>query len=54
MMDRIRERVARIVQLRDMFFENPHGYLATELAERFGVSLRSIERDLELLQGEPL
>jgi predicted DNA-binding transcriptional regulator YafY len=54
MADRIRERVARIVRLRDMFYENLGGYLATELAERLGVSLRSIERDLALLQEEPL
>ncbi len=54
MADRIKERVARIVLLRDMFYDNLSGYLATELAERLKVSLRSIERDLALLQADPL
>ena len=53
MADRALERALRIVQLRDMFYEKPSGYASAELAERLGVTQRSIERDLEALQDEP-
>jgi len=46
------KRAIRLLAIAFALRERP--YTARELGERFGVSQRSIERDLEDLQAEPL
>lgn len=47
------DRAVRLVHLRDQFLAGSR-HTARDLAQRYGVSQRTIERDLLDLQSEPL
>lgn len=47
------DRYERLYHLQRLLYQQPEGYLASELAELMGVSQRTLNRDLLDLQGEP-
>lgn len=47
------DRALRLVALQTLFYQRPAGYRASELAQQFGVSQRTLNRDLVELQGYP-
>jgi len=47
-------RALRLIVLIRRLCANPQGFRVRELAEALGVSRRTIQRDLQLIQEEPL
>lgn len=47
------ERSLRLLYIQRLFYQNPRGYKASELARLCGVDTRTINRDLQDLQDEP-
>lgn len=47
------DRSLRLLYIQRLFYKNPRGYKASELARLCGVDPRTINRDLQALQDEP-
>ncbi len=47
------DRSLRLLYIQRLFYQNPRGYKASELAQLCGVDPRTINRDLQDLQDEP-
>ncbi len=47
------DRSLRLIALQTLFYQRPAGYRASELAQQFGVSQRTLNRDLADLQEYP-
>jgi len=47
------DRSLRLLYIQRLFYQNPRGYKASELARLCGVDTRTINRDLQDLQDEP-
>ncbi len=47
------DRSLRLLYIQRLFYQNPRGYKASELARLCGVDIRTINRDLQDLQDEP-
>ena len=54
MMTRDTGRAVRLIQIQDLIRRSPLGLTVSELAETFGVSIRTMQRDILTLQNELL